>query len=70
VRESIISLPPPPLTRIAHTIALLLHDYYAVYDLTPTPRPTPLWVFHTPYNIDHNNIVYRPSRKAAIYRDR
>ena len=27
----------PPLTRIAHTIALLVHDYYAIYDLTSTP---------------------------------
>jgi len=36
VHESIIPFLPPP-TCIAHTIALLLHDYCAIYDSPPTP---------------------------------
>ena len=36
VHESIIFYCPHP-TRIAHTIALLLHGYCAIYDSPPTP---------------------------------
>ena len=60
VHASIISLLPPP-TRIAHTIALLVHDYYAIYDLTPTRL---VHSIHRTilFNIGHANIVSRPKR--------
>jgi len=45
VHESVIPLPPPP-TCIAHTIAVLLHDYSAIYD---PPRP----LFRMPYTIQY-----------------
>jgi len=52
VHEStILSFPPP--TCIAHPGAILLHDYWAVYD-----SPFELsFVYYTPYNIGTNNIV-------------
>jgi len=37
VHESIILLLPPP-TRVAHTLAILLQYYCAIFDLLPTPR--------------------------------
>jgi len=36
VHESVIAF-SPPTTCIAHTIAVLLHDYCAIYDTPPTP---------------------------------
>jgi len=56
VHESIIfycSLP----TRIAHTIALRLHDYCAMYDAPPTP---PLYVIH------HTMLVMAISCKGQL----
>jgi len=44
---------PPPPTCIAHPGAILLHDYWAVYD-SPSDLP---FVRYTPYNISNNNIV-------------
>ena len=41
---------------IAHTVAVLLHGCWAVYD---PPLDLPL-VCHTPYNIGNNNIVRTP----------
>jgi len=38
---------------IAHTAAILLHGYWAMYD----PPPDPPCVCHTPYNIGNGNIV-------------
>jgi len=38
---------------IAHTIAILLHDYSAVYD----PRSDILFGCHIPYNIGDGNIL-------------
>jgi len=46
VHESIIPLFPPP-TCIAHTIAIRLHDYCAMYD--PSLRP----LFCMPYTIQY-----------------
>jgi len=43
----------PPHTRIAHPGAILLHDYWTVYD-SPSDLP---FACYTPYNIDNNNIV-------------
>jgi len=40
-------------TRIAHTIAILLHEYWAVYT-TPSELS---FVCYTPYNIGNHNIV-------------
>ena len=48
-------LPPP--TRISHTIALLLHDYCAIYDPTPTPLV---------YSIHHTVLVMAISCKAQV----
>jgi len=52
VHEStILSFAPP--TCIAHPGAILLHDYWTVYD-----SPSDLaFVWYTPYNIGNNNIV-------------
>jgi len=60
MHQSSLYYPPPP-TRIAHTIALLLHDYYAIYDLTPTRL---VHSIHRTilFNIGHANIVSRPKR--------
>ena len=52
VHESIILLLPPP-TCIAHTIAILLHDYCAIYD----PPSEPSFICHIPYNIGDGNIL-------------
>jgi len=52
VRESIILSFPPP-TCIAHPGAILLHDYWRVYD-SPPDLP---FVYYTRYNIGHNDIV-------------
>jgi len=52
VHESIVFYCPPP-TRIAHTIALLLHAYCVIYD----PPTDPSFVCHTLYNIGYGNIV-------------
>jgi len=52
VHKSII-LVLPLITCIAHTIAILLHDYCAIYD----PPPDPPCISHTPYNIGNDNIV-------------
>jgi len=41
------------LSCIAHTVALLLHDYWAIYD-PPLDLP---FVCHAPYQIGNNNIV-------------
>jgi len=38
---------------IAHTVAILLHSYRAIYD----PLPNPPVVCRAPYNIGNNNIV-------------
>ena len=56
VQESIILLFPTP-TCVAHTIAVLLQDYCAIYN---APRP-PFSVPHTIYNIGNSKIVWRPS---------
>ena len=37
MHESTICLFPPPPTRIAYTIKLLLHDSCKIYDPPPTP---------------------------------
>ena len=55
VHESTILSPPPP-TCIAHPGAILLHEYWTVYDLPSGPP----FVCYTPYNICDNNIVQRP----------
>jgi len=47
VYESIVHLLLPP-TCIAHTIAIRLHVYCAIYD---APPPDPPFVCHTIYNI-------------------
>ena len=52
--STIFSFPAP--TCIAHPGAILLHDYWAVYD----PASDLPCVRHTPYNIGNNNIVNRP----------
>jgi len=52
VHESIIHLVPPP-TCISHTVATLMHDYWAVYE-PPSDLP---FVCHTSYNIGHYNTV-------------
>ena len=52
--ESTTRSPPPP-TCFAHPGALLLHDYWTVYD---SPSDLPL-VCYTPYTIGNNNIVSR-----------
>ena len=52
VHESTFLLSPPP-TCIAHTVAILLRYYCAIFD----PPPDPLFVCHTPYHIVHRNIV-------------
>jgi len=49
----IIPLLLPPPIRVAHTIALLLHDCCAIYD----PPFDPSCVCHTPYNIGNDNIM-------------
>ena len=52
VHEStILSFPAPAC--IFHPGAILLHDYWAVYD-PPSDLP---FGCHTPYNISNNNIV-------------
>jgi len=43
-----------PPTCIAHTIAILLHDYCAIYDPPPSELP---FVCHIPYNNGDGNIV-------------
>ena len=53
VHESTI-FSPPAATSIPHTDAILLHDYWTVYDPPPSDLP---FVCHTPYNIGNNNIV-------------
>jgi len=60
VHESTILSPPPP-TCIAHPGAILLHDYWAVYDF-PSGLP---FVCYTPNNIGNNNIVYRPMHRLS-----
>jgi len=52
VHESNILVFPPP-TCIGHTVAILLHDFGAVYE-PPSDLP---FACHTPYNIGNNNIV-------------
>ena len=47
------SLYCPPHPCSAHTIAMLLHDSCAIYDLSPTP----LFVSHTLYTIGNGNAV-------------
>jgi len=47
-------------TRISHTIALLLHDYCAIYNLPPTPRV---------YAIRHTLLVMTISCKGHISHD-
>jgi len=49
--STILSFPAP--TCIVYPGAILLHDYWAVYDL-PSDL---LFVCHTPYNIGDGNIV-------------
>jgi len=49
--STILSFPPP--TCISHLGAILLHDYWAVYD-SPSNLPS---VCYTPYNIGTNEIV-------------
>jgi len=56
VHESTILSCPPP-TCIAHPGAMLLHDYWAVYD----PPSDISFVYHTPYHMCHN---YRVRAKA------
>jgi len=58
VHESIILLLPTP-TCVAHTIAMLMHDYCAIYN---APRP-PFYVPHTIYNI--GNSTYRVKAKVC-----
>jgi len=53
VHESIIFLLPPP-TCIAHTVAMLLQYYCAIFD----PPPTPRFLCHTPYNSVHSNSTW------------
>jgi len=43
----------PPHSRIAHPGAILLHDYWTVYD-SPSDLP---FLCYTPYNIGNNIIV-------------
>ena len=57
VHESTICSFPPP-TCIAHPGAILVHDYWAVYD----PPSELSFVCYAPYNIGNNNIVQRPIR--------
>jgi len=56
VHESIIRLLPPP-TCIAHTIAILLHIYCAIYDALPTPLL---------YAIHHTILVMAISCKGQV----
>jgi len=49
----------PPPTRIAHTVALLLHDHCAIYD--PLPRPP----FCMPCTIQHGPWQYRVKAKRV-----
>jgi len=56
--STILSFPPP--TCIAHPGAILLHDYWTVYD-SPSDLPC---VCYTPYNIGNNNIVEISSEDA------
>jgi len=53
VHESIIRFLAPPPTCIDHTIAILLHVYYAIHD----PPPTPPCVCHTLYSIGNGTSV-------------
>ena len=50
-KSTILSFPPP--TCIAHLGAILLHDYWTVYD-SPSDLP---FVCYTPYKIGNNKIV-------------
>jgi len=43
----------PPPTYIAHTVAIRLQSYCAIFD----PPPSPPFVCHTPYNIVHGNMA-------------
>jgi len=52
VHESTILSPPPP-TCTTYPGAILLHDYWTVYD-SPSDLP---FVCYTPNNIGNNNIV-------------
>ena len=60
VHESIIFLPSPH-TYICHTIAILLHDYCAIYDL-PLDPPC---VCYSPYNIG-NDIKANPHSIVSL----
>ena len=48
VHESIVLSISRPAC-IAHTVAILLHTYWAIYDPPPPPRPP----FCTPYTMQH-----------------
>jgi len=62
---TVLSFFPPAC--IAHLGAILLHDYWTVYD-SPSDLP---FVCCTPYNIGKNNIVYRPiNSRYGNYRRR
>jgi len=49
-----------PPTRIAHTIALLLHDYYELYDPPPTPLCMPCTVQYWSWQYCEGQILFTP----------